>query len=147
MKSLFVLITMLLLVPLTHAAETPFAAVDVYIDTNEPIAAWQFELLETNASMKVVGVENGESAAFDRAPYYDREAVQLGTADRIVVAAYSLAERQSLPSGRTRVATIHVMLAAGQSPEYRINLIAAAAHDGQHIDAIISVETSKGTEE
>ena len=147
MKSLLVLAATLILSSPAHAAETTFAAVDVYIDAKTPIAAWQFELHEENASMKVVGVENGESAAFDRAPYYDREAVQLGTADRIVVAAYSLADPQMLPAGRTRVATIHVMLATGQAPEYRISLVAAAAHDGQQIDASISVESSKGTEQ
>ena len=74
-----------------------FAAVDVYLETAEPVAAWQFELSGRRGLMKVVGVENGESAAYRETPYYDREAVQLGAADRIIVADYSLAEAELLP--------------------------------------------------
>ena len=67
-----------------------FATVDVYIDAAEPMAAWQLEFFAVSGRMQVVGVENGDSTAFDGAPYYDREAVENGRADRIVVADYSL---------------------------------------------------------
>ncbi|NOR35267.1 MAG: hypothetical protein GQ577_00835, partial [Woeseiaceae bacterium] len=67
-----------------------FTAVDVYLDSAEPVAAWQFELGDRVGVMKVVGVEQGDSPAYAHAPYYDREAVRLGEADRIIVADYSL---------------------------------------------------------
>src|SRR5262249_57773137 len=47
-----------------------FATVDVFIDSAEPLAAWQFELGERRGAMQVVGIEGGENASFgDRPPY------------------------------------------------------------------------------
>jgi hypothetical protein len=120
--------------------ELTFTAVDVYVQTSEPLAAWQFRLDERNGTMQVVGVENGDSPAYTRTPYYDREAVNLGQADRIVVADYSLASDNELPSGKIRVATLHLMLSGTDKPDYDISLIAAARPDGQHLDATISIE-------
>ena len=122
-----------------------FTTVDIYLDSDEPIAAWQFELRETNGQMKVVGVENGDSDAFPRAPYFDREAVQLGTADRIIVADYSLDEGDKLPSRRFRVATIHLQLTGGEEPDFDLELIAAANTDGTKVDAAISIERPTGS--
>ncbi len=127
--------------------ETRFTTVEIYLDSSEPVAAWQFELNERNGVMKVVGVENGDSEAFDRAPYYDREAVQLGTADRIIVADYSLADKDLLPSGRVRVATVHLMLSSQNEPDFDVQLITANTHDGQVIDASIGLESPTGSEQ
>ena len=113
--------------------KTRFMPVEVFLDSPEPVAAWQFELKDRNASMKVVGVENGGSDVFQRAPYYDREAVTQGDARRIVVADYSLAEESELPSGRVRVATLHLML--DDDPDFELNLITANTADGRPIDA------------
>ena len=55
-----------------------FSVLDIYLETAEPLAAWQFELSELTGQMLVVGVENGESTAFEGAPYYDLEAVRTG---------------------------------------------------------------------
>jgi len=121
-----------------------FAAVAIYLDSPEPVAAWQFELNERNGLMKVVGVENGESAAFAGTPYYDRESVQLGTADRIIVADFSLAEEDLLPSGRTRITTLHLMLTGAEDPAFVLNLVTATRHDGQVIDASISLVSVTG---
>lgn len=110
-----------------------FMPVEVFVDSPEPVAAWQFELKARNASMKVVGVENGGSDVFQRAPYYDREAVTRGEAHRIVVADYSLAEESELPSGRVRVATVHVMLDG--DADFELNLVTANAADGRPIEA------------
>jgi hypothetical protein len=96
--------------------------------------------------MKIVGVENGASAAYSRAPYYDREAVQLGTADRIIVADFSLAEPSQLPSGRTRVATLHLMLTGPGEPAFELDLVTAVRHDGRTIDASIALELNPGSE-
>lgn len=133
--------------PLAASADDAirFEAVNVILASDEPVAAWQFELNDRAGSMKVVGVEQGESAAFDRAPYYDRDAVQLGQADRIVVADYSLAAPASLPSGRTRIATIHLML-RGET-DFDLDLITATDSQGRVIDATVSLEPLTGSEE
>jgi hypothetical protein len=118
-----------------------FATVDVYIDSTEPLAAWQFELAERRGSMQVVGIEGGDSAVFDDPPYYDKATVARGAADRVIVADYTLSARATLPVGRTRVATVHVRLAGSAEPDYDLRLIAAGAADGQPLDANISFDT------
>ena len=110
-----------------------FVPVDVFLDSPEPVAAWQFELKDRNGSMKVVGVENGGSDGFQRAPYYDRGAVARGDAERIVVADYSLAEGSALPSGRVRVATVHLLLDG--DADFELNLVTANSADGRPIEA------------
>ena len=129
----------------TEDAAPRFLAVDVYLQAGEPVAAWQFEFSGTNS--KVVGVENGESPAFEGAPYYDREAVQRGTADRIVVADFSLAAPDALPSGRVRIATLHLMLEDSGSPEFDLHLVTAVTHDGAAIDASIAIEPRRGNQQ
>lgn len=126
-------------------ASPRFVPVNVFLDSPEPVAAWQFELKDRNASMKVVGVENGDSDAFQPAPYYDRDAVTRGDADRIVVADYSLAEASELPSGRVRVATVHVMLDG--DADFELNLVTANAADGRPIKkATASLEQTQARE-
>ena len=122
-----------------------FDSVDIWLDSAESVAAWQFELSDRNGTMKVVGIENGDSDAFAGTPYYDREAVQLGTADRIVVADYSLDEKESLPSGRIRLATLHLMLTGAYDPAFNLRLVTATTRDGQAIDASISLESPTGS--
>jgi hypothetical protein len=122
-----------------------FAAVDVYIDSSEPLAAWQFELEESSGSMKVVGIENGDSSAFAGTPHYDRDAVAQDRAERIVVADYSLAARDELPRGQTRVATVHVRLTGGRMPDFRLQLIAAGDVEGRSIPAEIGFEFQDGS--
>ena len=125
-------------------AATRFAVVDVYVDSAVPLAAWQFELRERHGAMQVVGVENGASRAYPDAPYFDREAVARGAADRIVVASFSLKPAAELPIGRARVATVHVRLTGDVEPDYRLQLVAAGAADGRPIDATISLDTRTG---
>ena len=122
-----------------------FMPVEVFLTSPEPVAAWQFELKDRNASMKVVGVENGGSDVFQRAPYYDREAVTRGDAHRIVVADYSLAEESGLPSGRVRVATLHLML-DGEA-DFELNLVTATTADGRPIEtATVSLQETQTRE-
>jgi hypothetical protein len=94
--------------------------------------------------MTVVGVENGDSAAYRDAPYYDLDAVREDRADRIVVADYSLAARNDLPVGRTRIATVHVRLIGGQAPDFDLQLIAAGNIDGRAIPAEANLEFDNG---
>jgi len=122
-----------------------FAVVDVYVESAEPLAAWQFELAERRGRMQVVGIEAGGSTGFVEPPYYDRGAVGRGTADRIIVADFSLQDARELPAGRTRVARVHVRLdGATAAPDYELRLVAAGAADGRPIDAAISLETDAG---
>jgi len=146
---LHVIATLLLLAASSVMADSPvrFTAVDVYIDVAEPMAAWQLEFSAVSGVMQIVGVENGESKAFDGAPYYDREAVESGRADRIVVADYSLVDQDELPSGRVRVTTLHLMLSGDEAPEFDTRLIVASSYQGNRLDAEISIEVSAGSEQ
>ena len=46
-----------------------FAVVDVYIDAaNAALAAYQVEILTTQGTVKIVGIEGGEHAAFKEPP-------------------------------------------------------------------------------
>jgi len=94
--------------------------------------------------MQVVGIEGGETTPFADPPYYDRDAVDGGAADRIIVANFSLLDPAELPVGRTRVASVHVRIGAGIAPDYRLTLIAAGTEDGRPIDAEISFVTRNG---
>ena len=50
-------------------------------------------------------------------------------------------ESIELPSGRSRVATIHVQLEGAAGPDYMLNLMAAGGIDGQPIQASIDFDT------
>ena len=146
---LHVIAILLLLAASPALADSPirFTSVDVYIDSAEPMAAWQLEFSAVSGVMQVVGVENGESTAFDGAPYYDREAVENGEADRIVVADYSLVDQDELPSGRVRVTTLHLMLSGDETPKFDTRLIVASSYQGKRINAEISIEVSGGSDQ
>lgn len=118
-----------------------FAALDIYLESSVPFAAWQFELSEGTGQMLVVGVESGESAAFENAPYYDLEAVGAGVAERIIVADFTIRPASELPSGRVRIATVHVRLNGPADPDYALRLIAAADETGEPILASIDLDT------
>ena len=126
----------------TAAAADPnaaprFAPVEVYLESPEPVAAWQFEFADRAGAMKVVGIERGGHDAFPRAPYYDRDALDRGTARRIVVADYSLAIESALPRGRVRLATLHLLLEG--DPDFALRLVTATTPDGLPIDAAIAL--------
>jgi hypothetical protein len=120
-------------------AAVRFASLDIVINSPEPLAAWQFELTDRNASMLIVGVENGDSPAFGGAPYFDLDAVQSGRAERIIVADFNAARDAALPSGTTRIATVHVRYDAQTDPEYALRLVAAGNAAGEPIAATIRI--------
>lgn len=130
------LLLLLLCPALSAAAE--FRAIDVYLQTTAPVAAWQFELHDANDGLQVVGVENGASAAFGDAPYFDEDAVAEGRARRIIVADFSLAEPDELPSGRFRIATVHLMI-ENAAADLQLDLVTATDVDGVPIEASISL--------
>lgn len=115
----------------TTQAAVRFAAVDVYVDSGKkPLAAYQFELTASTGLFKIVGVEGGEHAAFAPPPYYDPAAL---SRDRIIIAAFNTGT--DLPTGKTRVARIHVRVTGNEDPEYVVKLTVAAAANGELLSA------------
>ncbi len=131
------LLVLFVLLPVVGHAAPRFVAVDVYLSVDEPVAAWQFELADANGVTTIVGVENGDSVAFGDVPYYDRDAIEAGRAERVIVADFSL--EANLPSGRVRVATLHLMLDG--EPEFELTLKTATTRDGSPLDATITLES------
>lgn len=116
-----------------------FEAVDVFIDSgDQALAAWQLELQSTAKSVEIVGIEGGQHAAFSEPAYYDPEAMN---GNRVVLAAFSTAK--DLPSGKTRVARIHVQCEGRNLMEYRTTLIVAADAAGQEIQAEMTLAKAK----
>ena len=130
----------------SHAdgSEVRFAALDIHLESAEPVAAWQFKLSEAGARMIVVGVENGDSPVFGKAPYYDRKAVSDGRADRIVVADFTLRPAAELPVGRVRIATVHVRLTGASEPDYVLRLVTAGNAQGEPVPASIHLNVQSG---
>ena len=119
-----------------NAAAARFRAVDVYVDSGStPLAAYQVEIVARGAT--IAGVEGGQRGAFVEPPHYDPAALQAG---RIILAAFDTGT--DLPSGRTRVATLH--LREDGPADYEIRLIAAAGAGGERLDATASVEPRQG---
>ena len=113
-----------------------FAPLHIYIDSgNEGLAAFQFELKAVTGQVKIVGVESGDHAAFKQSPYYDPAAL---ANDRIIVAALNTG--RDLPTGRSRITTIHLQIIGDIQPEYELDLIVAANADGENIPAKITFE-------
>ena len=144
-RLLFSVVVLLLACVAQADASVRFEALDIYLDSEAPVAAWQFELAERSGRMKVVGVENGESATWSDAPYFDREAVSLGEADRIIVADYSLAAAGQLPVAKTRIATIHIQISGDAEAEFDLRLVTAVSADGNRVDADISIGQPNGS--
>jgi hypothetical protein len=112
-----------------------FMAVDIFIDpATRPLAAYQLEFTATGGEAKIVGIEGGNHAAFNQAPYYDPRAIQQ---ERVVIAAFSTAKPGDLPSGRIRVATIHLQAGGSAPPELAAKLVTAATSKGRKISAVV----------
>ena len=123
----------------TGQPKVRFAPLHIYVDSGErALGAFQFELKAFSGQIKIVGVEGGEHAAFKEPGYYDPAAL---ANDRIIIAAFSTANE--LPSGRTRIATIHLQITGRVEPEYGLELTVAADADGQEIPAEITFETGE----
>lgn len=113
-----------------------FLAFDIYVDSGAtPLAAYQIEISASapGGAVTLVGVEGGEHAAFAHPPYYDPAALhENALRERIVIAA--LSTEPDLPTGRTRVARLHVR-ASGAAPSLTLKVETAGAADGRRIDA------------
>lgn len=116
-----------------------FEFVDVFVDSgSEPLAAWQLEFAGTIASgsVELVGVEGGAPAAYAKPAYYDPDAL---SQNRVILAAFSTSK--DLPTGRARVARLHLQLTgpADAAPSFTVSLTAAANPDGAPVNATASV--------
>lgn len=126
--------------PATNAAMR-FEAVDIFIETRDkPLAAYQLEFAITNGVAKIVGLEGGEPAAFREAPFYDPKAIQH---ERVIIAAFNTSS--PAPSGRTRVATIHLQVSGELPKEFEVKLQVSADGRGNKIPAIASAQKRKAT--
>jgi len=113
-----------------------FETLEIYVDAgSHPLAAWQFEFRVAAGDAEVVGVEGGEPPAFAEAPYYDPSALRGGY---LIVAAFQA--NDEVPTGRTRVATLHLMVRGDREPRYDVSLVVASDPDGNSYDAVLSVE-------
>jgi hypothetical protein len=121
-------------------AAVRFRPLDVYVDSGtRPLAAYQIEVAVVSGRGEIVGVEGGEHQAFRAAPYYDPAALQGG---RIIIAAFSTSA--DLPTGRTRVATLHMQESRTELPDYQAKLMVAASIDGHRIEAVASLKRAQG---
>lgn len=117
-----------------------FAAFDVLIDSGKtPLAAYQVKIVATSDDVTLVGIEGSDQPAFAAAPYYDKRAI---LNKQIIVAGYSLAG--SLPTGKTRVATLMVRIGSGNKPDWHISLQVAGGTDGKPILATASIAEHSG---
>ncbi len=121
------------------SAAQRYQPVDVFVDSGaQPLAAYQVELVGhiDGGSVKIVGVEGGEPATFRDAPYYDPEAMQ---GERVVIGALSTLPAGDLPSGKVRIARVHVMVSGAGARDgeatYELKLVTAAGVDAERIDA------------
>ena len=111
-----------------------FAPVDIYVDCgSRALAAFQFELKALSGDVEIVGVESGAHPAFREAPYYDPAAL---ANHRIIIAAFNTGS--DLPTGHTRVATVHLRIVGDAEPEYEVKLMVAADAQGDKIPAEIT---------
>ncbi len=151
MKSIIAIITVSFFVMVPVLAQQPeddvndfqkkvrFAPLHIYLDSaNESLAAFQFELKATAGQIKIVGVEGGEHPAFTEPAYYDPAAL---ANDRIIIADFNTGS--DLPTGKTRIATIHLQITGEVEPEYELELTVAADADGDEIPAEITFEKGK----
>jgi hypothetical protein len=121
-----------------RSAAPRFAVFDVFVDSGQrPLAAWQLDLRATKGTVKLVGVEGGEHAAFRQPPHYDPKALQ---GDRVRLAAFSTDVSASLPVGATRVATLHVQVTGRAEPVWTTKAEAAADADGKTIPITVTIK-------
>jgi hypothetical protein len=108
-----------------------FMPLDIYVDSgNYPLAAYQIEIEDTSMVSVIVGIEGGEHHAFREPPYYDSAAIDNY---RVILASFSMNSR--LPTGRTRVATIHLLVHDRDGPGFILRRCITADPNGRSFAA------------
>jgi hypothetical protein len=127
--------------PAIEEGRSRFRAVDIYVDSGStPLAAYQLEFAATNGVAKIVGIEGGEHPAFRQPPFYDPKAIQH---ERVIIASFSTAAAAELPTGKTRVATVHYQTTDTQPPRFELKLQTAGDAQGNKVSAQASFEERK----
>jgi len=126
----------------TDEKSVRFEAVDILVDSAEQsLAAWQLELTSRQPGVEIVGIEGGDHPAFRNPPYYDPRAM---SSNRVILAAFQVRNDDGLPTGRQRVARVHVQVTGIDDRVWTGRLTAAVNADGQPIAASIRIEKSGG---
>lgn len=113
-----------------------FQAVEIFADSQAAaLAAYQLEFAVTSGNAKIVGIEGGEHPTFAEAPFYDPKAIQH---ERVILAAFSTQPADKLPTGKTRVATIHLQISGADELKFETKLTTAASSAGNKIAATFS---------
>ena len=132
---------LLLLTMSLGAQQTHFAAVDIFVDSKDsPLAAYQLEFSGRGTQMRIAGIEGGEHDAFKAPPFYDPKAMQQ---ERVILAAFNASTANKLPTGKTRVATVHLQFAGAQLPTFSLKPHTASDSKGNEISVEITF-TQKG---
>ena len=119
-------------------AAVRFQAVDIHVDSmNQPLAAYQIEFTADTEAVKIVGIEGGDHPAYRNAPYYDPRAIQR---EQVVIAAFNTAAADSLPTGRTRIATVHLQISGDAQPDFVVRLTTAATVQGEKVAATVTAK-------
>ena len=119
--------------PAPEESRSRFGAVDIYVDSGStPLAAYQLEFAATNGVARIVGIEGGEPAAFREPPFYDPKAMQR---ERVILASFSTAAAADLPTGKTRVATVHYQTTDTQPPRFELKFQTVGDAQGTKISA------------
>jgi hypothetical protein len=114
-----------------------FVPVDVYVDSGaEQIVAYQLELTYDGAGVKVLSLEGGDPDAFDDAPHYDPAGMSGG---RMVIAAFTT-DDAGAPSGRHRLARLHLRVAPGASADIEARVVTAARPGGERIPVDVELK-------
>jgi hypothetical protein len=134
-----------LLAPTGPAAETgaqtggltSFEVHDVYLDVgSDALSAYEVEILlgpvqAGEAGARLVGLEGNVELPFQDPPHFDPRALR---GQRVVIAAFSTAPAAELPTGRVRVATLHIEV-EGPAPELEVRVRAVGDGAGKRIQA------------
>ena len=120
-----------------------FVPLHVYLDSGDaPLAAYQLDLAaDPESGVAIVGIEGGDHAAYHEPPYYDPAAMRQ---ERVIIADFSTLPNEQLPTGRTRIATIHLMTTGDDDPAFETHLVASATTDGTRIH--VTVQTTLGND-
>ena len=130
--------------PATQGSDARFTSVDVYVDAKAgALGAYQVEFAVETGKAMVVGLTAGEHSAYAKTPpYYDPAALTPGH-ERLIFAAFST--DANLPRGRTRVASIQLMVEGTATPQYAVKLVVAADEAGKTIGGA-TVSLSEGVQ-
>lgn len=113
------------------AEQIHFTTFDIFVDSgNAPLAAYQLEFSGPTDQVRITGIEGGEHEAYKIPPFYDPKAMQQ---ERVILAAFNARPEAKLPSGKTRVATIHLQYVGSAKPECSLKFHTAADPNGKAI--------------